>query len=196
MFLNDCLWSGCVKAWQHPNTWGNVGGLGRGDAAQCEFSRALLFLHENHLETNLCKSWVIHIILYTGEDGGRVSLLWLDQHEPWTRSNTCSHLAHRGGLQDHSHLTSFEIRLQITSIFVCRITISMRQSRMGFFFARYLVFWSFGCCGWCVFGFFTWLFSIWITFSVGGESFLPWHSGRTCDQHATKFRLYPGYQWD
>ena len=37
-------------------------------------------------------------------------------------------------------VTSFEIRMQITSIFVCRITISMRQSKMGFFFARYLVF--------------------------------------------------------
>ena len=37
-------------------------------------------------------------------------------------------------------VTSFEIRLQITSIFVCRITISMRQSKMGFFFARYLDF--------------------------------------------------------
>ena len=93
-------------------------------------------------------------------------------------------------------VTSFGIMLQITSIFVCRITISMRQSKMGFFFARYLVFWSFGCCGRCVFGFFTWLFSIWITFSVGGEPLLPWHSGRACDQHATKLRLHPGYQWD
>ena len=103
MFLNDCLGSGCVKAGQHPNTRGNVGGLGGGNAAQCEFSSTVLFLHENHLEKYLCKSWVIHIILFTGEDGGGVGLLWLDQHQPWTRSNTCSHLAHRGGLQDQSH---------------------------------------------------------------------------------------------
>ena len=101
MFLNNCLGSGCVKAWQHPNTWRNVGGLGGGNAAQCEFSRTVLFLDENHLEANLCKSLVIHIILFTGEDGGGVGLLWLDQHQPWTRSNTCSHLAHWGGLQDH-----------------------------------------------------------------------------------------------
>ena len=49
-------------------------------------------------------------------------------------------LAHILPIEVGCKITSFEIRMQITSIFVCRITISMRQSRMGFFFARYLVF--------------------------------------------------------